>query len=273
MRRRRAQRRRAASRRCCPARRCPAGQRVSVTATLTRGIGLGSPDLELQIRDAAGLYYLADAGTLPADGRPHTLIADVASGGHAAYPLRLAGVQVGFIPPSRLRSGKLRIGPIRATAAGSGPFPPTALPVRNALPAATTTFPAGPNGTPDGDHSAEITWLRKSPAIPAIATTAFLAATRQHVGSVVSLPINNAPVKMRIVASVSAFPTIPAAGGGLILDSEPLQQTLLASGALPAGRHAVVAAGRPHARLPRHRDRAAGDQPDRRRGVDDREPV
>ena len=207
-------------------------ERVSVTATLTRGIGLGSPDLELQIRDAAGLYYLADAGTLPADGRPHTLIADVASGGHAAYPLRLAGVQVGFIPPSRLRSGKLRIGPIRA-AAGSGPFPATALPVRNALPAATTTFPAGPNGTPQGDHSAEITWLRKSPAIPAIATTAFLAATRQHVGSVVSLPINNAPVKMRIVASVSAFPTIPAAAGGLILDSEPLQQTLLASGALP----------------------------------------
>jgi hypothetical protein len=208
-------------------------ERVSVTATLTRGIGLGSPDLELQIRDAAGLYYLADAGTLPADGRPHTLIADVAAGGHAAYPLRLAGVQVGFIPPSRLRSGKLRIGPIRATAAGRGPFPATALPVRNALPAATTTFPAGPNGTPDGDHSAEITWLRKSPASPAIATTAFLAATRQHVGSVVSLPINNAPVKMRIVASVSAFPTIPAAGGGLILDSEPLQQTLLASGALP----------------------------------------
>ena len=208
-------------------------ERVSVTATLTRGIGLGSPDLELQIRDAAGLYYLADAGTLPADGRPHTLIANVASGGHAAYPLRLAGVQVGFVPPSRLRSGKLRIGPIRATAAGSGPFPATAVPVRNALPAATTTFPAGPNGTPDGDHSAEITWLRKSPAIPAIATTAFLAATRQHVGSVVSLPINNAPVKMRIVASVSAFPTIPAAGGGLVLDSEPLQQTLLASDALP----------------------------------------
>jgi len=41
------------------------------------------------------------------------------------------------------------------------------------------------------------------------------------------------PVKIRIVASVSAFPTIPAAGGGLILDEEPLQQTLLASGALP----------------------------------------
>jgi ABC-type lipoprotein release transport system permease subunit len=208
-------------------------ERVAVTATLTRGIGLGSPDLKLQIRDAAGLYYLADAGALPADGRPHTLIADVASGGHAAYPLRLAGVQVGFIPPSRRQSGVLRIGPIRATAAGSGPFPAAALPVRNALPAATTRFPAGPNGTPQGNHSAEITWLRASPAIPAIATTAFLAATQQHVGSVVSLPVNNAPVKMRVVASVSAFPTIPAAGGGLILDEEPLQQTLLASGALP----------------------------------------
>ena len=208
-------------------------ERVSVTATLGRGSGLGSPDLELQIRDAAGLYYLVDAGALPADGRPHTLIADVASGGHAAYPLRLAGLQVGFVPPPRLGSGVLRIGPIRATDTGSGPFPSAGVQVRHALPAAVTRFPAGPNGTPLGDHLAEISWLRKSPAIPAIATTAFLTATRQHVGSVVSLPVDNAPVKMRIVASVAAFPTIPAAGGGLVVDEEPLQQTLLASGALP----------------------------------------
>ena len=49
----------------------------------------------------------------------------------------------------------------------------------------------------------------------------------------VSLPIDNVAVRMRIVASVSAFPTIPASGGGLILDQDPLQQALLAAGAEP----------------------------------------
>ena len=218
-------------------------ERVAVTATLGRrggsgsgssgSGGLGSPELELQIRDSAGLYYLIDAGPLPADGRPHTLVGDIGPGNHAAYPLRLAGVQVSFTPPPRPETGVLRVGAIRVTNAASGPFPPGALPVTRALPAAMTTFPAGPNGTSEGADLAQISWLRKPPAIPAIATSAFLAATRQRVGSVVSIPVENVPLRMRIVASVSAFPTVPAAGGGLILDSEPLQQALLASGALP----------------------------------------
>ena len=127
----------------------------------------------------------------------------------------------------------LRIGPIRVTNTGSGPFPSAAPQVRQALPAAITRFPTGPNGTPDGAHSAEISWLRAGRPIPAIATSAFLAAASQHIGSVVSLPIDNVAVRMRIVASVSAFPTIPASGGGLILDQDPLQQALLAAGAEP----------------------------------------
>jgi len=208
-------------------------ERISVTATLGRRGGFGSPELQLQIRDSAGLYYLIDAGPLPADGRPRTLVADIGPGDDAAYPLRLAGVQVSFTPPSRPETGVLRVGAIRVTNAGSGAFPPAALPVTRALPAAMTTFTAGPNGTPDGDDLAQISWLRKPPAIPAIATSAFLAATRQRVGSVVSIPVENVPVRMRIVASVLAFPTVPAAGGGLVLDTEPLQQALMASGAAP----------------------------------------
>ena len=208
-------------------------ERVSVTATLGRGAGLGSAEVQLQIRDSAGLYYLIDAGPLPADGRPHTLVAGIGPGDHAAYPLRLAGVQLSFTPPPRPETGILRVGAVRVTNAGSGPFRPDALPVTRALPAAMTTFPAGPNGTPEGADLAQISWLRRAPAIPAIATSAFLATTRQRVGSVVSILVENVPLRMRIVASVSAFPTVPAAGGGLILDSEPLQQALLASGALP----------------------------------------
>ncbi len=208
-------------------------QRVSVIATLSKGRGLGSPELQLQIRDGAGLYYLIDAGTLPADGRPHTLIADIGPGNRAAYPLRLAGIGVSFAPPSKPETGVLRIGPIRVTSTGNGPFPSAAPQLRHALPADMTRFPAGPNGTPQGADAAQISWLRKPRVIPAIATSAFLAATRQRVGSVVSLPVDNVPLQMRIVGSVSAFPTIPAAGGGVIVDTEPLQQALLTSDALP----------------------------------------
>ena len=207
-------------------------ERIAVTATLGRGGGITAPQLQLQIRDSAGLYYLVNAGNLPPDGRPHTLIASLLPGRQAAYPLRLAGVQVSFTIPPRPSHGVLRIGPVRVTNTGSGPFPPTAPQVRQALPASVTRFPTGPNGTPDGAHSAEISWLRAWP-IPAIATRAFLAAASQHIGSVVSLPIDNVAVRMRIVASVSAFPTIPASGGGLILDQDPLQQALLAAGAEP----------------------------------------
>ena len=208
-------------------------ERISVTATLSQGRGLGAPELQLQVRDGAGLYYLIAAGALPADGRPHTLIADLGPGDHAAYPLRLAGVQVLFTPPSKPETGVLRVGPVRVTNTGSGPFPPTAPRVRHALPATMTRFPAGPNGTPQGADFAQLSWLRKPPVIPAIATSAFLAATRQRVGSEVSLSVSNVQLKVRIVASVSAFPTIPAAGGGLILDAEPLQQALTTSNAVP----------------------------------------
>ena len=208
-------------------------ERIAVTAALGRGGGITAPQLQLQIRDSAGLYYLVNAGNLPPDGRPHTLIASLLPGRHAAYPLRLAGVQVSFTIPPRPSHGVLRIGPVRVTNTGSGPFPPTAPQVRQALPASVTRFPTGPNGTPDGAHSAEISWLRAGLPIPAIATSAFLAAASQHIGSVVSLPIDNVAVRMRIVASISAFPTIPASGGGLILDQDPLQQALLAAGAEP----------------------------------------
>jgi hypothetical protein len=208
-------------------------ERVSVTAALGGRSGAAMPDLQLQIRDGAGLYYLVNAGILPADGHPHTLVAGLTPGRRAAYPLRLAGVQVSFAAPRRPGSGFLRIGPIRVTNKANGPFPAAALQVRHALPAAATSFPTGPNGTPLGAHSAVISWLKAPRAIPAIATREFLAATHRRVGSVVSLPVDFVPVTMRIVASVSVFPTIPAASPGLVLDQEPLQQALLAGGALP----------------------------------------
>jgi hypothetical protein len=209
-------------------------QRAEITATLSPVRGLTFPLLQLQVRDRAGVYYDVIAGTLRADGRPHTLIAPLALGGHAAYPLRLAGVQLTFAPPhGRLRVGTLRAGKIRLAATARGPFPASARPVRGLLPAAAVRFQAGPNGTPQGASVAEISWLRRTAVLPAIATRAFLAASHQRVGSLINLPVGGQPVRMRIVASVSAFPTIPPGDPGLIVDGGPVQQNLMTAGLPP----------------------------------------
>src|SRR5690348_13114627 len=209
-------------------------QRAEITATLSPVRGLTFPLLQLQLRDSAGIYYDVTAGALPADGRPHRLIAPIALGGHAAYPLHLAGVQLTFAPPgSLLRHGTLRVGAIRLAATARGPFPASARPVRGLLPAASTRFDAGPNSTPQGASLAEISWLHRTAVLPVIATRAFLAASHQRVGSVVSLPVANQPTKMRIVAAVSAFPTLPPGDPGLIMDGGPLQQNLLVAGVPP----------------------------------------
>jgi FtsX-like permease family len=226
-------------------------QRAEITATLSPVRGLAFPLLQLQLRDRAGLYYDVTAGPLPADGRPHTLTAPLAVGGHAAYPLRLAGIQLTFAPAAgRIRHGTLRVGAIRLATSASGPFPASARPVRGLLPAASTRFEAGPNGTPQGASLAEISWLHRTAVLPVIATRAFLAVSHQRIGSVISLPVANQPTRMRIVAAVSAFPTIPPTGPGLILDGGPLQQNLLIAGAppLPATQWWVRSARDPRVR-------------------------
>ncbi len=138
-----------------------------------------------------------------------------------------------FAAPPHTETYTLRAGPVRVSGTAHGPFSTTARAVRNPLPAASVTFRAGPNGSPGGAHFGSISWLHKAPVIPAIATAAFLAATRQRVGSVISLPVGNVPLRMRIVASVAAFPTVPAAGGGVVVDDEMLQRALLITGTPP----------------------------------------
>jgi hypothetical protein len=79
--------------------------RLAVTAMLSppRGGHLGAFSVSLAVRDGWGIVYSVAAGTLPADGRSHQLIASL-SGGQARYPLRLLGVSLsyqlpGFPPP------------------------------------------------------------------------------------------------------------------------------------------------------------------------------
>jgi hypothetical protein len=210
--------------------------RVSVTASVRRTGGrrsaIGQPGLSVQIEDAAGLYYAVSLGTMPADGLPHTLTAMLAPGGHAAYPLRLTGAALSFVAPARPEKDVLQVSAVRLSAA-AGPGPAGTAPLAHPLPARTTRFPAGPNGTPAGADSAVLSWLPRAAPLPAVATQSFLAQSGQHVGSVVTVPVSNTPVRLRVVGTVSAFPTIPAGVGGLLVDQGSLQRALLAAGTVP----------------------------------------
>jgi hypothetical protein len=258
-------------------------ERVAVTATLGRrggsgsgssgSGGLGSPELELQIRDSAGLYYLIDAGPLPADGRPHTLVGDIGPGNHAAYPLRLAGVQVSFTPPPRPETGVLRVGAIRVTNAG-----------QRAVPAGRA--PGHPRAARRHDHvscRAERHLGRRRPGSDQLAEKAACHSrdsdervSRRHPPA--SRLRGQHPGRERAAQDADS-----RVGVGLPDRSgrrwrPDTRQRAAAAGAAgvrcaSASGHAVVAAGRPGARLPRHRVRPAGHQPGGGCGGDDRQPV
>jgi len=229
-------------------------ERISVTAAVRQAAAGGrrgarsairQPGLSVQLQDAAGLYYTVSLGILPADGRPHTLTGSLNAGRQAAYPLRLAGIALSFVAPGRSETDVLTVAAVRVASTTAGPFPADAAPVPHALPARTTRFPAGPNGTPTGADSAVISWLRPPRVLPVLATRSFLAQAGQHLGSVITVPVSNTPVRMRVAGIMSDFPTIPAGVGGLVIDQGALQRTLLAAGtaALPVQEWWLRASG------------------------------
>jgi hypothetical protein len=83
------------------------------------------PVLFVQLTDSFGVSYLVQAGIIAADGRPHSLVAAIAPGNRAAYPLRITGFTMQYQMP--LRPGPdtaLTIESVRAAAAVTGPFGP-----------------------------------------------------------------------------------------------------------------------------------------------------
>jgi hypothetical protein len=84
---------------------------VALTARLgPASLGLAPGIVNVSVQDADGDVYLAQAGTLPADGRDHTLTVGLTSGaggaaGTAVYPLRLTAVTVDYtLPATRPRA-------------------------------------------------------------------------------------------------------------------------------------------------------------------------
>ncbi len=83
--------------------------RIAVTAAVSppRGVRFGALPVSLSVQDGWGIVYSVPAGSLPADGRPHRLVAGLAAPGRATqgmrqarYPLRLLGLSLSYqLPP------------------------------------------------------------------------------------------------------------------------------------------------------------------------------
>jgi len=93
---------------------------------------------------------------------------------------------------------------------------------------------------------------RPDQAVPAMATTGYLAAHRLGIGSIAPVSLNGLPVTVRIVASVARFPTVFGQNRALIVNFADLNDLLLANQTppLPATRWWLRTAGGRVPRLP-----------------------
>ena len=77
----------------------------------------------LELTDATGVSYSLPAGSLPADGRVHRLVAVISPRRRAAYPLRLTGITLAYtLPEARPPLAVLTIRGIATAAGPAGPF-------------------------------------------------------------------------------------------------------------------------------------------------------
>jgi ABC-type antimicrobial peptide transport system permease subunit len=229
---------------------------------------LGPIAATVTVADSTGDMYQLDAGTMPADGRRHVLVASL-GGADVSYPLRL--VQIAFTyqmpatagaPLALTVSGPALSGwhatatspdlqDVRSIAAanglsGLGPssLSPSALPSNDTWEAngdtATLSFTSGFGQAvnylgPPAAVAAQVTL--NAPAgsavapLPAIATSAFADASNIGTGSVVPATFNGLQVPLSIVAVVKSFPTVTASTGALIVDLPAVQQRLASQGA------------------------------------------
>ncbi|MGH3176292.1 MAG: hypothetical protein ACRDPF_20820, partial [Streptosporangiaceae bacterium] len=243
----------------------------SLTARLgPAALRLGEAAVTVSIEDADSDVYQLGAGSLPADGRDHTLTASLGSSGGAIYPLRLASISLRYTLPARKAGAPAVFTLDRVSgAAGTAPVPGTALRgwpavASSADLAAVRQFPgpAGPAGPPavsssgvagtglavtfspgyglasggtPGTVSGQLTLTPQAPAVlPGLATQRYLTASNASVGSTVQTFLNGTTVSVKIVAAVSNFPTVSGRGGGLIVDLGSVQAMLARGGLEPA---------------------------------------
>jgi hypothetical protein len=103
---------------------------VRLTARLgPASLGLSAFTVSLSVEDADSDVYQLSLGSLPADGRDHTLAAGL--GNRAIYPLRLAAISLAYTMPAKPAPGGTAVlaldGFAGPAGSWSGPLPGTAL--------------------------------------------------------------------------------------------------------------------------------------------------
>jgi hypothetical protein len=91
-------------------------ERLAITVSMAGGLhgSLGPVSASVTVQDAYGLAYTFPAGSIPADGRPHQLVARLAAAAGAAYPLRLIGVSLTYSMPVATKSAAALIADAKA---------------------------------------------------------------------------------------------------------------------------------------------------------------
>jgi FtsX-like permease family len=246
--------------------------RLLISARL-RAAGLGQPVLQVSLTDAFGIAYQVQAGTLPPDGRVHTLTVPFSPRGQAAYPLRLTGIGLDYLMPRQrapravltvLRTGAAgalrparqfitagaagpggRIsqqpGGVTATARGTG-LAASFLPGAGEGPVEGTCGPANEPARfrrPCGPHSrlpVTLTLTAAAPPgpVPAAVTRTFTAATGLRRGMVFAATVAGATVDLRAVSVIAGIPTTGGPSGAVLADQSAIQRALAGAGALPS---------------------------------------
>ncbi|MGX1312209.1 hypothetical protein RKD24_002328 [Streptomyces calvus] len=242
--------------------RVPAGTaRLALTARLGGADPASSVDVTATLVDSYGTPYGLDLGALRADGRPHTLVLDLAAAAEAPVgALTLTGLRLDLYQPvgkaerHRLtlaaltatdtggRERALRLPAtwkpsVRADAAVSAPDGSTdpSPPRRAASDPATFTYGTGYVPADMAWRAASLTVglqvpQRAVPEVNAVATDRYLDSAGARPGQRVDVRIGDATVPLRIVRAVRELPSTPTGGaddgGALLVDLRSVNRVL-----------------------------------------------
>ncbi|MFT2017076.1 FtsX-like permease family protein [Streptomyces sp. 796.1] len=213
-----------------------------------------SASVTATVEDRYGVPYRLSLGALPADGKPHALVAGIAQAagaptGRPAGPLRLAAVELDLVQPAQQERHRFEVTALEAVAAGgkstavSVPAdfgwraattfaedqpgdvevkPRAQQPRRTADRPLTVTYETGHHrpdvpevGRPTATFTFGAPWPKQPAALTAVATDRFLDSSGAKVGATVSVPVAGESLSVRVVAAVRGLPTTGAAADRL----------------------------------------------------------
>lgn len=172
--------------------------RLEITASMTGPEGLGPVSATLIVQDADGVGYAVATSAMPADGRPHELVAQLGAAG-AAYPLRLIGISINYTMPAYPQSAQARIAGEQAVVQLDG----------SSVSPATT----GPFSRPVADGRALAGWLAHT-ADPGLASAlAILSGATDGAVKPAIDSVATSAIAERITFRPGYWPLIPQPAG------------------------------------------------------------